>query len=156
MEHCVRTGYTSTTAVRHLLYCCNTWVGGWIGWWVSLLYYVLLYCCSTGWLVGGLVRCCGVLLWCVHRFVGYDFLFSLSPAIPAPRWLRAAYHWYTNDGFYNVIYIYVVSIAIWRAPTYCTLVLYTVIIVPGILYNNTSTTSQGVYYGYIKRKTRTP
>ena len=31
---CVRTGYTSTTAVRHLLYCCTThgaWVDRFVG-----------------------------------------------------------------------------------------------------------------------------
>ena len=41
----------------HIYYCCesflymllyhNFMVGGWIASWVSLLYYVLLYCCIT-------------------------------------------------------------------------------------------------------------
>ena len=49
-------------------------VGGWIAWWVSLLYYVLLYCCSTGLWVGGSVRSC------VHGLVGFFvFLFFFLP-----------------------------------------------------------------------------
>ena len=39
-------------------------VGGWIVWWASLLYYVLLYCCKW---VGASVRCCGVLLSCGYH-----------------------------------------------------------------------------------------
>ena len=55
---------------------------------VLLLYYVLLLCCCcTGWL-GGSVR------GCVHGFVFFFFLCNFfSPAIPAPRWHRSAYHW---------------------------------------------------------------
>ena len=62
---------------------------GWIAWWVSLRYYVLLHCCSTGLWVSGLVRCCGVFLWCVHGFVGYRFLFLFfsRPTGPALAYL---------------------------------------------------------------------
>ena len=63
MERRVRTGHTSTTtAVRHLLYCCNTWwVGGSLGGCHCCTTY---YCCTAvvhGCVVGGSVRC----LWCV-------------------------------------------------------------------------------------------
>ena len=49
--------------------------------------------CGTGLWVGGSVRSCGVLLWCVHTdswVIIFSFFFS--PAIPAPRWHSSAYH----------------------------------------------------------------
>ena len=61
----------------------NVMVGGWIASWVSLLYYVLLYCCSTavlllcrvvgGWM-GSFLSCVAVV--CTHGFVGLSFSFS--------------------------------------------------------------------------------
>ena len=77
---CVRDGYTS------IYYCCKSFavllyhmVGGCIASCVSPMYYVLLYCCSTGLWVGRSVRSCGVLLSCVHTgsWVNFSFFFFL-------------------------------------------------------------------------------
>ena len=72
-----------TTAVYVI--CCTAGVhGGWVDRFVdvTLLYYVLLYCRQS---VGSSLRCCGVfLLSCVHRFVGYFFLFSFVPRYTGP------------------------------------------------------------------------
>ena len=70
-------------------------VGWWIASWVPMLYYVLLYCCSTAALllyrvvselIGSFLSCVAVV--CTHGFVGLSF--SFSPAIPAPRWHNKA------------------------------------------------------------------
>ena len=73
-----------------VLVCHQVTVGGWIASWVSLLYYVLLYCCRTGLWVGRLIRSCRVLLSCVHTGSWVFVLFS--PAIPAPCWHSSAHH----------------------------------------------------------------
>ena len=74
MERYVPTGYTSTAAVRPLLYCCNTW------WWEDRFVGVTASSCTGLWM-GVSVR------WCVHEFVGYYyfifFLFSRYYAGPA-------------------------------------------------------------------------
>ena len=61
--------------------------GGWITSWVSLLYYVLRYCCtsSTGLWVGRSVRSCRVLLSCVHPVSWFFYFFFFFLSLCRPR-----------------------------------------------------------------------